>query len=114
MEEWSSGFWPSKSLAIIQEGTFLIGNHADELTVRGSGRVAYLSRYLLTRFYSPGFRCYRYYLPRLSRTSPCPVVCTPGMRSSPSQPSNRLITRTRQRAISKLGWKRVRVGTSPT
>ena len=33
VEEWSSGAWPSKENCVIQEGTFLIGNHADELTV---------------------------------------------------------------------------------
>jgi tRNASer (uridine44-2'-O)-methyltransferase len=33
MEEWYSGTWPSKENCVIQEGSFLIGNHADELTV---------------------------------------------------------------------------------
>jgi tRNASer (uridine44-2'-O)-methyltransferase len=31
MEEWDAGDWPGKS--VITEGTFLIGNHSDELTV---------------------------------------------------------------------------------
>jgi tRNASer (uridine44-2'-O)-methyltransferase len=33
IEEWRSGQWRSKSDCVIEEVTFLIGNHADELTV---------------------------------------------------------------------------------
>ncbi|WWC65874.1 uncharacterized protein I303_108496 [Kwoniella dejecticola CBS 10117] len=32
IDEWQSGTWPSKPVDVIGENTFLIGNHADELT----------------------------------------------------------------------------------
>ena len=31
--EWESGSWPGRDSCAIKEGAFLIGNHADELTV---------------------------------------------------------------------------------
>ncbi|WVQ78960.1 hypothetical protein IAT38_001052 [Cryptococcus sp. DSM 104549] len=32
MDQWKSGSWPGKEACVVKEGTFLIGNHADELT----------------------------------------------------------------------------------
>ena len=33
MEGWESGEWEGKDQCPIQEGCFVIGNHADEITV---------------------------------------------------------------------------------
>jgi tRNASer (uridine44-2'-O)-methyltransferase len=33
VEEWQTGSWPSKANCVVDDDTFLIGNHADELTV---------------------------------------------------------------------------------
>jgi len=33
LEEWESGHWEGQKASIIAEGSFLIGNHSDELTV---------------------------------------------------------------------------------
>ena len=35
MNEWDNGIWEGREECPIKEGTFLIGNHADEITVRG-------------------------------------------------------------------------------
>ncbi|TXT12970.1 hypothetical protein VHUM_01371 [Vanrija humicola] len=35
IEQWESGEWPGSDACVIKEDTFLIGNHADELTVCG-------------------------------------------------------------------------------
>lgn len=44
MEQWQAGDWPGKEACVVKEGTFLLGNHADELTVsevsHGHGRGA--------------------------------------------------------------------------
>ena len=34
LESWSSGSWTGHDICPIKQGTFLIGNHADEITVR--------------------------------------------------------------------------------
>jgi tRNASer (uridine44-2'-O)-methyltransferase len=36
IEEWESGTWPGKEKCVVREGVFLIGNHADEITVSTS------------------------------------------------------------------------------
>ena len=33
IEQWDEGVWPGKENCVIREDSFLIGNHADELTV---------------------------------------------------------------------------------
>lgn len=33
IDEWNSGDWPGREVCPIKEGSFIIGNHADEITV---------------------------------------------------------------------------------
>lgn len=33
MEQWDAGSWPGRDECVVKEGTFIIANHADELTV---------------------------------------------------------------------------------
>lgn len=33
MEQWDAGVWPGSENCVVKEGTYLIGNHSDELTV---------------------------------------------------------------------------------
>lgn len=44
LEEWQTGSWAGKEDCPIEEGMFLIGNHADEMTVGGSLRVVVWKR----------------------------------------------------------------------
>lgn len=39
LEQWEAGEWPGREDCVIKQGSFMLGNHADELTV------------------SPAFRC---------------------------------------------------------
>lgn len=33
IEEWESGNWPGRESCVVKDGSFIIANHADELTV---------------------------------------------------------------------------------
>ena len=52
LEEWKSGTWAGKEDCPIEEGMFLIGNHADEMTVS-----KILSAYLASNAHQGGLFC---------------------------------------------------------
>lgn len=33
LEQWEAGEWPGREDCVIKQGSFMLGNHADELTV---------------------------------------------------------------------------------